>query len=54
MYKEPRKQNSGFDPNLFAQSLGVYEDFAEGLIRLFSRITGFITSLVNERAHRPM
>ena len=42
--------NDFFNPNLFVPGLAVYEDVAEGLIRLCSRIAAFISNLANGRA----
>ena len=49
MYNNQHNQNSAFDPNLFVPGLSLYVDVAEGVIRLFSRIAGFISELANGR-----
>ena len=49
MYNNRNQHYNEFNPSMFVPGLSVYVDIAEGLIRLVSRVAGFVTGLTYGR-----
>ena len=49
MYHYQNKQSNEFNPSIFVPGLSVYVDLAEGVIRLVSRVAGFVSDLAYGR-----
>lgn len=52
MYNKRNDHYNEFNPNMFVPGLSLYVDLAEGLIRLVSRVAGFVSGLAYGRASR--
>lgn len=49
MYNNRNNQHNEFNPSIFVPGLSLYVDIAEGLIRLVSRVAGFVMGLTYGR-----